>query len=74
MKGKKDNRLIVSYKGLKGAASIPTNDLVPRIRRCRNHHSFDFSDPHCKNGHLQGHVFLKPLEIGIPSRFDYFLR
>ena len=34
-----DSRLIMLYKGLKGAASIPTNDLVPPIRRTRNHHS-----------------------------------
>ena len=26
---RKDSRLIMLYKGLKGAASIPTNDLVP---------------------------------------------
>ena len=26
------------YKGLKGAASIPTNDLVPPIRHVRMHH------------------------------------
>ena len=30
------------YKGLKGAASIPTNDLVPPIRHTRNHHSLAF--------------------------------
>ena len=30
------------YKGLKGAASIPTNDLVPPIRHVRNHHSLAF--------------------------------
>ena len=38
-KRRKDSRLIMLYKGLKGAASIPTNDLVPPIRRTRNHHS-----------------------------------
>ena len=27
------------YKGLKGAASIPTNDFVPTIRHVRKHHS-----------------------------------
>ena len=27
------------YKGLKGVASIPTNDLVSPIRHVRNHHS-----------------------------------
>ena len=29
LKNRKDSRLIVLYKGIKGAASIPTNDLVP---------------------------------------------
>ena len=33
------------YKGLKGAASIPTNDLVPPIRHTRNHHSLAFQTP-----------------------------
>ena len=41
-KRRKDSRLIMLYKGLKGAASIPTNDLVPPIRRTRNHHSLAF--------------------------------
>ena len=42
---RKDSRLIMLYKGLKGAASIPTNDLVPPIRRTRNHHSLAFQIP-----------------------------
>ena len=33
------------YKGLKGAASIPTNDLVPQIRHVRKHHSLAFQIP-----------------------------
>ena len=44
-KRRKDSRLIMLYKGLKGAASIPTNDLVPPIRRTRNHHSLAFQIP-----------------------------
>ena len=40
-----DSRIIVLYKGLKGAASIPTNDLVPPIRHVRNHHSLAFQTP-----------------------------
>ena len=35
LKKRKDSRIIMLYKGLKGAASIPTNDLVPPIRRTR---------------------------------------
>ena len=33
------------YKGPKGAASVPTNDLVPPIRHVRNHHSLAFQTP-----------------------------
>ena len=34
-KKRKDSRLIMLYKGLKGAASIPTNDLVSQNRHTR---------------------------------------
>ena len=44
-KRRKDSRLIMLYKGLKGAASIPTDDLVPPNRRTRNHHSLAFQTP-----------------------------
>ena len=36
---RRDSRIIMLYKGLKGAASIPTNDLVPPVRHVRKHHS-----------------------------------
>ena len=32
-KRRKDNRLILLYKGLKGKARIPTVDLIPKTRR-----------------------------------------
>ena len=41
-KRRKDNRLILLYKGLKGKASVPTDDLIPKTRRCRNQHSMAF--------------------------------
>ena len=44
-KRRSDSRIIMLYKGLKGAASIPTNDLVPPIRHVRNHHSLAFQPP-----------------------------
>ena len=44
-KMKKESILIMLYKGLKGAASIPTNDLIPPIRHTRNHHSLAFQTP-----------------------------
>ena len=31
-KRRKDNRLILLYKGLKGKARIPTDDLIPKTR------------------------------------------
>ena len=40
----KDNRLILLYKGLKGKARIPTDDLIPKNRRCRNQHSLVFQN------------------------------
>ena len=33
------------YKGLKGAASVPTNNLVPSIKCTRNHHFLAFQTP-----------------------------
>ena len=44
-KKRKYSRLIMLYKGLKGADSIPTNDFVPPNRRARNHHSLAFQTP-----------------------------
>ena len=44
-KRRKDNRLILLYKGLKGKASLPTDDLIPKTRRCRNQHSMAFQTP-----------------------------
>ena len=44
-KRRKDNRLILLYKGLKGKASVSTDDLIPRTRRCRNQHSMAFQTP-----------------------------
>ena len=38
-KKRKDNRLILLYKGLKGKARIPTDDLILKTRRGRNQHS-----------------------------------
>ena len=43
----KDKRLIMLYKGLKGKARIPTDDLIPKTRRCRNEHSMGISDTFC---------------------------
>ena len=37
--------LFVQCKGLKGKASIPTGDLIPKTRRGRNQHSKAFQTP-----------------------------
>ena len=42
---RRDNRLILLYKGLKGKARIPTDDLIPKARRGRNQHSLAFQIP-----------------------------
>ena len=44
-KRRTDNRLILLYKGLKGKARIPTDDRIPKTRRCRNSHSKAFQLP-----------------------------
>ena len=44
-KRRKDNRIILLYKGLKGKARIPTDDLIPKTRRGRNQHSLAFLIP-----------------------------
>ena len=44
-KRRTDNRLILLYKGLKGKARIPTDDLIPKTSRCRNSHSKAFQLP-----------------------------
>ena len=46
MKRRKDSRLILLlYKGLKGKARIPKDDLIPKNKRCRNQHSLAFQIP-----------------------------
>ena len=44
-KRRRDSRPILLYKGLKGKASIPTDDLIPLVRRCRNDHSVAYQVP-----------------------------
>ena len=44
-KRRKDSRLILLYKGLKGKARIPTDDLIPKTTRGRNQHSFRYPQP-----------------------------
>ena len=56
-KKRKDNRLILLYKGLKGKASVPTDDLIPKTRRCRNQHSMAFQTPIANTDVYKGSFF-----------------
>ena len=53
----KDNRLILLYKGLKGKASVPTDDFIPKTRRCRNQHSMAFQTPIANTDVYKGSFF-----------------
>ena len=41
-KRRRDNRIIMLYKGLNGVASIPTSDIVLPIMHVGKHHSLAF--------------------------------
>ena len=56
-KRRKNNRLILLYKGLKGKASVPTDDLIPKTRRCRNKHSMAFQTPIANTDVYKGSFF-----------------
>ena len=44
-KRRRDSRLILLYKGQKGKTSIPTDNLIPLVRRCRNDYSRAYQVP-----------------------------
>ena len=48
-KTRKDNRLVLLYKGLKGKARIHTDVLIPKTMRGRNQHSLAFQIPSAKD-------------------------
>ena len=54
-KRRKDNRLILLFKGLKG--KVPTDDLIPKTRRCRNQHSMAFQTPTANTDVYKGSFF-----------------
>ena len=47
-KRRKGSKLILPFKGLKGRASIPCNDLQPLNRRSRNQHPMAFQVPYAR--------------------------
>ena len=58
-KRRKDNRLILMYKGLKGKARIPTDDLIPKSRGCRNQPSMVFQIPSASKDSYKKSLFPK---------------
>ena len=66
-KRRKDNRLILLYKGLKGKANVPTDNLIPKIRRCRNQHSMAFQTPIANTDVYKGSFSPRLSGIGMPS-------
>ena len=71
-KRRKDNRLIFLYKGLKGKASVPTDDLIPRTRCYRNQHSMTFQTPIANVDVYKGSFFPKTIRDWTGLRFHYF--
>ena len=66
-KRRKDNRLILLYKGLKGKASVPTDDLIPKTRRCRNQHSMAFQTPIVNTDVYKGSFFPQTIRDSLIS-------
>ena len=59
----KGSKLILLFKGLKGRASIPCDDLQPANRRSRNQHPMAFQVPYARSTVS----FQTPLGIGMHS-------
>ena len=64
-KRRRDSRLILLYKGLKGKANIPTDDLIHLVRRCRNPHSMAYQVPLLILIFISVAFFPRPLGIGM---------
>ena len=61
LKIRRDSRIIMFYKGLKGVASIPSNDLVPPVRHIRKHHSLAFQTPFANTDIYKSSFFPKTI-------------
>ena len=64
-KRRRDSRLILLYKGLNGKASIPTDDLIPLVRGCRNDHSMAYQIPIAKTDIYKCSFSPRPLGTGM---------
>ena len=60
-KRRKDNRLILLYKGLKGKARIPSDDFIPKTRRGRNQYSLAFQTPSASKDVYKYSFFLQTI-------------
>ena len=72
-KRRRDSRIIMLYEGLKGAASIPTNDLVPLIMHVRKHHSLAFQTPFANTDIYKSSFFLQTINRDWNSFTDSLL-
>ena len=62
-KRRTDKRIILLYKGLKGKARIPTDDLIPKVRRCRIQHSMAFQIPSASKVTYRNSFFPRTIRI-----------
>ena len=60
-KRRKANRLKLLYKGVKGKARIPTDDLIPKTRHGRNQHSLAFQIPSASKDVYKYSFFLQTI-------------
>ena len=65
--------IVMFYKNLKGAASIPTDDLVPTIRHVRKPHTLAFQAPLLILTFTRAASSPRILEIGILLHIFSFL-
>ena len=74
-KRRRDSGFVLLYKSLKGQASIPIDDLIPPVSRCRNHHSMAYQVP-IANTDIYKCSFRPPptpRPLGIGMRFQTLL-
>ena len=64
-KRRRDSRLILLYKGLKGKASIATDDLIPLVRRWTYDHFMAYQVPIANTDIFKCSFSPRPLGIGM---------
>ena len=68
--------LVLLYKGLKGKASVPTDDLIPKTRRCKNQHSMAFQTPISDTDVYKGSFFPQTIRDwnALPDSLSHLLK